>query len=411
MGNAEQSRRSIGPFKARPVGAGAGLPLRFQGFSGGFALGGVSRPDMTAAYAYDGEDRRTMKTVDGVITRTLWSGADEVAEMDGAGNILRRFIPDGSGAMDGRLATLEPNGTIYWHHTDHQGSVVATSNASGAPVSLVNYSPNGELGTAPDGSALAAPPTGSPFGYTGRQYDPETGLWQYRARYYHPQLGQFLSTDPIGTKDDPNLYLYVGNDPVNRTDPTGNESAAISVWASRCETGQTCSLAPGSEGYLQTVQAIHDDPWVVIDAIFIAIDVATVPSGEGVVFAAARRSAFAEIRAIIHGKAQFTRYLGRGSGHAMRSLREAVSMARSGNYRSVHMNRTISSITDGNVRSRLRPDVAAVRPDGKVDIREIASGRQEAAALRDKYASALGDRAGNIEVTRATTCRTGTRIC
>jgi len=203
----------------------------FQGATYGWTYGNrlenVSRPGMSAAYAYDGEDRRTMKTVDGVITRTLWSGADEVAEMDGAGNILRRFIPDGSGAMDGRLASLEANGTIHWHHTDHQGSVVATSNASGAPVSLVNYSPNGELGTALDGTSLTAPPTGSPFGYTGRQYDPETGLWQYRARYYHPQLGQFLSHDPIGTKDDPNLYLYVANDPVNRTDPTGMQTVYL----------------------------------------------------------------------------------------------------------------------------------------------------------------------------------------
>lgn len=204
----------------------------FQGATYTWALGNrlesVTRPGMSATYAYDGEDRRTMKTVDGVITRTLWSGADEVAEMDGAGNILRRFIPDGSGAMDGRLATLEANGTIYWHHTDHQGSVVATSNSAGAPVSIVNYSPNGEMGTALNGAQLTAPPTGSPFGYTGRQYDPETGLWQYRARYYHAQLGQFLSQDPIGTKDDPNLYLYVANDPVNNTDPTGMQSIFVS---------------------------------------------------------------------------------------------------------------------------------------------------------------------------------------
>ena len=227
--------RAYGPANAlNQVASQAGQALSFNAngnlatFQGatytwtfGNRLAGVSRPGMTATYAYDGEDRRTMKTVDGVTTRTLWSGADEVAEMDGAGNILRRFIPDGSGAMDGRLASLEANGTLYWHHTDHQGSVIATSNAAGAPVSIVNYSPNGELGTALDGTAVTAPPTGSPFGYTGRQYDPETGLWQYRARYYHPQLGQFLSHDPIGTKDDPNLYLYVANDPVNRMDPTG----------------------------------------------------------------------------------------------------------------------------------------------------------------------------------------------
>ncbi|QLQ14261.1 MAG: RHS repeat-associated core domain-containing protein [Brevundimonas sp.] len=56
-------------------------------------------------------------------------------------------------------------------------------------------------------------------------WDPETGLYQYRARYYHPRLGVFLSTDPVGTKDDPNLYLYVGLDPVNVTDPTGMEGS------------------------------------------------------------------------------------------------------------------------------------------------------------------------------------------
>lgn len=126
--------------------------------------------------------------------------------------------------MDGRLAAITPAGVVHWLHTDHQGSVIASSNSSGAPVSFANYSPFGELGTTAAGAALTAPPTGSPFGYTGRQYDPETGLWQYRARYYHPRLGQFMSTDPIGTQDDPNLYLYVGLDPVNKTDATGEQT-------------------------------------------------------------------------------------------------------------------------------------------------------------------------------------------
>lgn len=121
-----------------------------------------------------------------------------------------------------RLATVEADGTVTWLHTNHQGSVIATSNASGAVRGWAGYSPSGELN-----AGLTAPPPGSPFGYTGRQWDAETGLWQYRARYYSPRLGQFLSTDPIGMRDDPNLYLYVGLDPVNNTDPTGKESPCI----------------------------------------------------------------------------------------------------------------------------------------------------------------------------------------
>ncbi len=87
---------------------------------------------------------------------------------------------------------------------------------NGQTIGTANYSPYGEFG---DG--ISGPPAGSYFGYTGRLWDPETGLYQYRARYYSPRLGVFLSTDPIGTKDDPNLYLYVGLDPVNGIDPTG----------------------------------------------------------------------------------------------------------------------------------------------------------------------------------------------
>jgi uncharacterized protein RhaS with RHS repeats len=49
------------------------------------------------------------------------------------------------------------------------------------------------------------------------------------ARFYEPRLGRFLQTDPIGTKDDLNLYAYVGNNPVNRLDPTGLAKVAVGV--------------------------------------------------------------------------------------------------------------------------------------------------------------------------------------
>ena len=181
----------------------------------------VVKPASTTEYAYDSTDRRTVVIEDGVMTRTLWSGADEVGQYDQAGALVRRFIPDGSGAMDARLAMVASDGTVSWFHANHQGSVVAMSNASGAATAFANYSEYGKFGTDASGNPITAPPGGSPFGYTGRQWDAKAGLYNYRARYYDPALGVFLSMDPIGPQDDSNLYMYVGLDPVNGVDPTG----------------------------------------------------------------------------------------------------------------------------------------------------------------------------------------------
>ncbi len=63
---------------------------------------------------------------------------------------------------------------------------------------------------------------GNIFGFTGREFDAESDLYYYRARYYNPASGRFLTADPIGfAGGDTNLYRYVKNNPINRTDPLG----------------------------------------------------------------------------------------------------------------------------------------------------------------------------------------------
>jgi RHS repeat-associated protein len=100
--------------------------------------------------------------------------------------------------------------------------------------------------------------TGVPFRYTGQRLDPETNLYYYRARMYSSALGRFLQVDPIGYKDDLDLYAYVGNDPTDKTDPTGKVISCADK--SDCGTiaGMINARASGtykfdSKGHLQRV--------------------------------------------------------------------------------------------------------------------------------------------------------------
>ena len=75
------------------------------------------------------------------------------------------------------------------------------------------------------------------FGYPGRELDSFSGMMDYRARWYDPALGRFLTVDPIGfAAGDPNLYRYVFNEPTRLIDPTGNEATDSSSWGPSIET-------------------------------------------------------------------------------------------------------------------------------------------------------------------------------
>jgi RHS repeat-associated protein len=171
----------------------------------------ATKTGYSASLAYDAAGRLRQTTLGGTITNLLYDGVDLIAEYDGANAVLRRYV-HGPG-IDEALVWYEGSGTTNktWLYADHQGSIVGQANAGGTSTAIYSYGPFGE----PNAT------TGSRFRYTGQQYLGALGLYYYKARFYSPQLGRFLQTDPIGYADDNNLYAYVGNGSVNATDPTG----------------------------------------------------------------------------------------------------------------------------------------------------------------------------------------------
>ena len=163
---------------------------------------------MTATYQYNAEGIRTSKTVNGVRTDFLLDGANVIAETKNG--TTTNYIRGVSGIISSSV--FGSNSLTKYYTSDGHGNITNLTNSSGDVVKTYVYDAFGvEQNIDPNDL--------NPFRYCGEYYDSEINQIYLRARYYNPSLGRFTQSDPA--RDGMNWYVYCGNNPVGRVDPTG----------------------------------------------------------------------------------------------------------------------------------------------------------------------------------------------
>ena len=214
----------------------------------GRSLATASDGTNSLSFAYDANDLRTSKTVNGVSYRYYYAGG-RLMRMTWGTNTIDFFYD-----ANGTPYAMKYNGTAYYYITNLQGDVMRIVDASQNIVTSYDYDPYGKVISATGTLANI-----NPLRYRGYVYDQETGFYYLQSRYYDPTIGRFINLDAyvstgagiIGY----NMFAYCNGNPVSATDNEGSSSKSLAdIWV-------------GSMGWLPYA----DGPIPVTDAIFAGV--------------------------------------------------------------------------------------------------------------------------------------------
>ncbi|TKJ55378.1 type IV secretion protein Rhs, partial [Pseudomonas sp. CFBP13506] len=195
---------------------------------------GITQPNgQTASYRYDPFGRRISKTVDGITTEFFWQGDKLIAEHHADRHRSFIYEPDSFRP----LALLEgfgPKETKPYHYQlDHLGTPQELTAPDGEIVWSAHYRAYGQI------SRLDIGKIDNPLRFQGQYFDPESGLHYNRHRYYNPDVGRYLTPDPVKLAGGINAYQYVLN-PTGWIDPLGLTSKKTN-----CPEGPYSVIVPG----------------------------------------------------------------------------------------------------------------------------------------------------------------------
>jgi RHS repeat-associated protein len=178
-------------------------------------LTSVTTNGTTTTFGYDGLGRRVRKSVNGgATTGYLYSGDNLYLELDSNGNPVTEYAYWPS--VDAPNAISKGGQSYYLTQDPQSANITSVVRASDNSVQAsYDYTPFGTLRSGWFDNV------GNSLQFAARQYDTETGLIYFRARYYDPQVARFVSEDPLGLGGGINPYVYAGNDPINASDPSG----------------------------------------------------------------------------------------------------------------------------------------------------------------------------------------------